>query len=76
MGVAYLPFLYHRYSVIIHRGAPHNQSKCLESAHQALFLLQDISLDTESVYDVTSWYVTVNESLEGNSYISRSHHSS
>lgn len=57
MGIAYLSFLYHHYTVIIHRAVPRNQHKCLESAHQALSLLQEISPDTESVYNGISWCV-------------------
>ncbi|CAD6565371.1 MAG: hypothetical protein ASARMPREDX12_005791 [Alectoria sarmentosa] len=55
LGIADLSFLYHHYTVIIHRGAPHNQSKYLESARQALSLLQEISPDTESIYNGISW---------------------
>lgn len=51
MGIVYLSFLYHHYTVVIHRAALHNQSRCLDSARQALSLLQEISPDTESVYN-------------------------
>ena len=57
MRVAYLSFLYHHYTVIIHGVALHNQSKCLEAARQALSLLQEISPGSESVYNGISWCI-------------------
>lgn len=85
MGIAYLSFLYHHYTVVIQRAASHDQPKCLKSARQALSLLQEISPDPESVYNGVSWCVetqdryfqmlAANEIYEGNYFIFCSHHS-